>query len=181
MTSFSFTVEQIKSAPPEVRHWIENEIASAFRSLMTAAPAPQHAPELAACTPQEALRVFELVRHDFAAAQVFLELGREPTIAGAAALHALAVGEIKRRLRIGDERLTGCFTLINECFLRVRNDPDATLFGFDEANHVYIHETTHRSIRQLWEELLRISAAGETHPFGFAPPVVGPSEKIAAH
>jgi hypothetical protein len=76
VTSFTFTLEQIKSAPPEVRLWIE-QIAAAIRSLALTTPAPAHTLEVAACTPEEALRLFEMIRHDFAAVQVFLEMGRE--------------------------------------------------------------------------------------------------------
>ena len=189
MTSFTFTPEQIKSAPPEVRLWIEQEIGAAFRSLATTAPAPAHHPELSACAPENALRVFEMIRHDFAAAQVFLELGREQPVGHAPGIQAFSIGEIKRRLRLSDDRLADCFGAINRSYVQVRNDPEAALFGFDQANHVYVHETTHRNIRNLWEELVRLSAGPEPAPahadrpapFGFVPPVVGPSEDIAAH
>ena len=30
MTSFTFSAEQIKSAPPEARRWMENELAKAL-------------------------------------------------------------------------------------------------------------------------------------------------------
>jgi hypothetical protein len=79
MTSFTFTAEQIRSAPAEVRRWFENEIATAF-ALAGQQHAPTHAAELAACTPQEALRLFELIKEDFAATQVFLELARQTPI-----------------------------------------------------------------------------------------------------
>jgi hypothetical protein len=189
VTGFTFTLEQIKSAPPEVRLWLEQEIAAAFRSLATTAPAPAHSPELSACTAEEALGVFETIRHDFAAAQVFLELGREQPVGHAPGLHAFSIGEIKRRLRLEDDRLADCFGVINRSYIQLRKDPEAALFGFDQANHVFVHETTHRSIRSVWEELVRLSAGPEQSPahaarpapFGFVPPVVGPSEDIAAH
>jgi hypothetical protein len=124
----------------------------------------------------------------FATTQVFLELGRELPISSATPLRALGIGEIKRHLRLGDDRLADCFRVINRSFVQVRNDPEAVLFGFDQANHVYIHETTDRSIRTLWEELVQLSsetlrapAGGGSHPLGFVPPVVGPSEDISAH
>jgi hypothetical protein len=189
LTSFTFTAEQIKSAPPEVRLWIEQEIAAAVRGLATSAPAPAHSPELSACTPEEAFAIFETIRQDFATAQVFLELGREQSVGHVPALHVFSIGEIKRRLRLGDDRLADCFEAINRSYMQVRNDPETALFGFDQANHVYVHETTHRSIRNLWEELVRLSArpdqapahADRPAPFRFVPPVVGPSEDIAAH
>lgn len=189
MTSFTFTAEQIRSAPGEVRRWFENEIATAF-ALAGQQPPPAHAAELAACTPQEALRVFELIKEDFGATQVFLELARQsPMASSTAPLHALSIGEIKRHLRFTDERLVDGFRSINQAFQQIRNEHAAALFGFDQANHVYVHEVTHRSLRMLWEELVQLraaEAAGSSEPippptFGFTPPRVGPSEDIAAH
>jgi hypothetical protein len=179
VTSFSFTAEQIKSAPPEVRRWFEREIAATFRELATQRPEPRHAPELAACAPEEAFGVFEAIRNDFAAAQVFLELGREPPIGNSpAGLHALGVADIKRNLRLGDDRLADAFGVIGRSFMQLRGDSAAVLFGFDQANHVYLHEVTHRSIRSLWETLVELQqpetpAAPTTSPpatVGFVPP-----------
>ena len=189
MTSFSFTAEQIKSAPPEVRRWFENQIVLLLRELSEQRPQPAHAPELAACTADEAEAIFELIRADFAATQVLLELGREaPLATGPSGLHALSIAEIKRNLRLPDDRLADCFGAINQAFMRVRNDAEASLFGFDQVSHVYITEATHRSIRALWQKLLHQQAAaspaatsGPASTFGFAPPRLGPSEDVAAH
>ena len=67
MTSFSFTTEQIKSAPPEVGRWFENQIVVLRRELAERRPQAAHAPELAACTAGEAEAIFELIQNDFAA------------------------------------------------------------------------------------------------------------------
>jgi len=103
MTGFTFTVEQIRSAPPDVRLWVENEIATAFRALAIQPPSPVHSAELAACTSEEALQVFELIRGDFGTTQVFVELGRQDSVARSTApLHALSIDELNRHLRFGD-------------------------------------------------------------------------------
>jgi hypothetical protein len=189
VTSFTFTAEQIRSAPVEVRRWFENEIATAF-AMAAQQHAPAHTAELAACTPQEALRLFELIKEDFAATQVFLELARQSPIGrGTAPLHALSIGEIKHHLRFTDERLVDGFRSLNQAFQQIRHQHEAALFGFDQANHVYVHEVTHRSLGMLWEELVQLrsaEAADSSEPtppptFGFTPPDVGPSEDIAAH
>ena len=171
MTGLTLTLEQLRSAPPGVRHWFEQEISAAFHAI-PAPPPPPKAPELAACLAEEAMLVFEAIRDDFAAAQVFLELGREAAIGSASHLHALSIGEIKRRLRLTDERLSECFRVIGQHFGELRGDAGAALFGFDTANHVYIHETTHRSIRGLWEGLVQASSRRPSEVIG-APPTVG--------
>ena len=178
MTGFTFSAKQIRSAPAEVRRWIEQEIAAAFRAVAIPAPASAQTPELAACTPEEALRVFELIRYDFAAAQVFLELGREPPIGHGDPVLTRSISATSSV--IFASAMIGSPT-VSRSFMQVRNDPEATLFGFDQANHVYVHEVTYRSIRRLWEELAQLQSpskgaapAGRSEaPFGFVPPVVG--------
>lgn len=184
MISFAFTLDQIRSAPPEVRRWFETEIAGALRAAASPRPESAHASELAACTPEEALALFELVQSDFATAQVLLEFGREAPLADSPRpLHAFGIGDFKRKLRLSDDRLAACFATINRAFMRVRNSPDAVLLGFDQANHVYIHEATHAGIRSVWETLTGMEAPGRAAPppFGFVPPEVGPAEAVAPH
>lgn len=194
MMSFTFSIDQLRSAPPEVRRWIEREVTAAVASLQGVDhdPSQLHAATLAACTPQEAAEVYELIRSNFLLSQVFFELAREaPRNRGEAPLHALGLADMLRHTRVGDgDRLVECFTAINQAFQTVRNDPEASLFGFDPYGQVWIHQTTHDSIRELWEQLFHhqppmaagpaIAATGPALA-GFRPAHVGPSEDIAQH
>jgi hypothetical protein len=184
VTSFTFSEEQVRSAPPEVRQWIINEVTAALLALTKdrPVPSPAHAANLAACTLDEGVRIFEAIRGDVAATRVFLELAREaPVGVNTQPLHALSIAEIMRHTQLNDTHLGDCFRAINQAFQQIRNDPEAALFGFDQANHVYIHETTHRNIRALWEELIQLRAPAmapptipvESSPIGVAPPYVG--------
>jgi hypothetical protein len=84
-------------------------------------------------------------------------------------------------------RLVRSLGVINQAFQQLRKDPDVTLFGFDQVNHLYVHETTQRSIRSVWEQLVQLRSSGMTTapipaaqlPLEFIPPIVGPSEDIA--
>jgi hypothetical protein len=177
MTSFTLSVEQLRSAPPEVRRWIENEIAAALISLHRPeqAHAEPHEAGLAACTPEEAAGVFALIKDNFLLAQVFFELGRDLPNAGAAPpLYALNIGELLRHTRIAEgNRLAGCFTAINKAFQMVRNDEQAALFGFDQFGRVYIHQTTHQSIQLVWQQLAGALAAEGGQSPGEPAPMVG--------
>ena len=79
MTSFTFSPEQVRSAPPDVRQWMVREIANA----LAAAERPSHDPAqaeraaLSRCSVDEALQIFNLIRGDFLLTQVFFE--RLPT------------------------------------------------------------------------------------------------------
>ena len=139
MTGFSFSLEQIRSAPPEVRRWVEREIAASLASIAGSHDAaPAHAATLAACMPDEAAQFFELIKGDFLLAQVFFELGRDsPDSHAAAPLHVVAIGDLLRHTRLGSaDRLGEYFAALNQAFRTIRNDPEAMLFGFDDQGHV---------------------------------------------
>ena len=187
MTSFTFSLEQLKAAPPEVRRWVEHEIGAALGALsrFDHDASQVHSSALAACTPVEALQVFEAIKDNFLLSQVFFELARE-TPAGRAAppLRALNIGELLRHTRLSHgDRLADCLTAINQVFQTVRNDPAAALFGFDQYGHVYIHESTHHSVRRAWEQLFVSDQqpASQTPPLGLTLPHLGPSDDIAGH
>jgi hypothetical protein len=191
MTSFTFTADQIRSAPAEVHRWIENEILTALTVLDKPVHDPSHVPatELAACTPDEALQVLELIKGNFLLTQVFFELARElPNRQFAAPLHALDVGTMLRNTRLSDSgRLSDCLAAINQAFQRVRNDPEAALFGFDQHGDVYVHEATHLSVRRLWQQLTSAHASASALGPDAGPPAslnlphLGPSEAVAGH
>jgi hypothetical protein len=75
----TFSLDQVKSAPPEVRRWIEREAAAALAALSRPEPGPSHthAGALSACTVPEAAEVYELIKSNFLLSQVFFELARE--------------------------------------------------------------------------------------------------------
>ena len=117
MTSFTFSIEQVRSAPAEVRRWIEHEVMTAVAALNRSEhdPSQVHEAALAACMPQEATQLFEMIKGNFLLSQVFFELARDmPNSQGPAPLHPLSVADIIRHTRLADgDRLVDCFTAIN--------------------------------------------------------------------
>ncbi|HTV32655.1 MAG TPA: hypothetical protein VME69_06080 [Methylocella sp.] len=173
MTSFTFSAEQVKSAPPEVRHWIENEIIKALALPPHAVPESSTAHEnaLAACSVDEVAQVFNLISGNFLVTQVFFELARETHLARPIPpLHALNLSDIQRHVQIADgEVLIQCLNVINQALQRVRNNPDTSLFGSDEQGHIFVHQMTHQNIRQLREKLALAHAAALQNSSGGAP------------
>ena len=162
MTSFTFSAEQIRSAPPEVRRWMENEIAKALGSQPHEHdPSRMQAGALAAVTIDEAAQIFSLISGNFLVMQVFFELARETPLAqGVPSLHGLNLSDMQRHVQLGDGRqLAECLNVIAHALQKVRNDPTASLFAHDERGHIYIHETTYRSIRTLREQLLPVHSS----------------------
>jgi hypothetical protein len=121
-----------------------------------AAVAQQQASGLAACSIEEAVAIFNLLANDVAAAQVFFELGRDsPESQVAAPLHAFAIADILRHVRLTDSRqLMRALALINGAFQQLRASQAVSLFAVDQAGHLFVHEGTHRSILLLWHELM---------------------------
>lgn len=198
MTAFTFSVEQIRSAPPEVRRWIVTEISRAFSAIAGVSSQPPadgvRRPEpatLAASTVPEAMRVVELIGGDVVASRLFFELAREHAVdTGMPEVRAVRVADLLHHVGLPDmHSLLGGLTVIERAFRQVHGDGDGSLFGIDESGHVYLHEATQASIRRVWEELVLARAAAErqlaAEPVppteGFMPPRVGPSEDVASH
>jgi hypothetical protein len=188
MTSFTFTPEQVRAAPPEVRQWMVHEIAQA----LSAAQRPPHDPSqaqraaLSACSVDEAQQILDRIRGDFLRTQVFFELARD-SVPGRTAplLHVLDATEMLHHTRLNSgEGLIESLETINAAFREVHRDPEATLFGFDDHGHIYIHQETHLSIRRLWEQLIESAppaVASATPLPGFRAPHLGPNQDVASH
>ena len=78
MVGITLSPEQIRAAPPEVRRWLEHELAVPLGLNPPTLPItqPSH-PHLAACTPEEAAQVLSLIQGMLPVVHVFFELGRE--------------------------------------------------------------------------------------------------------
>lgn len=173
MVSFTFSAEQVKAAPPEVRRWLENEIVKALAGVPqpAATPQPQEKAEsleraLAAGSAEEMQETFNRISGNSIIARVFFELAREMH-QGAAPFHVVDLAEVMRHLQLTEpQQLFACLNVINQAFQEVSSNRDASLFAFDEAGRIYLHETTYRGIRQVWQQLI------QAHPW----PVTGHME-----
>lgn len=185
MVSFTFSEDEVKSAPLEVRRWIEARLGATLGSRAAAETKPS-APEhgtLAECTPEEMAQVLKLVAENMLVTRVFFELARETlTDPRVAPYHALSLSEIQRHAQLAEpEQLFACLGTINQALQTLRNDPEISLFGFDDAGHLYLHEGTHRSIRQIWEQMVHAQrnaarAVPEAGGYGFRPAGAAPQE-----
>ena len=193
VTAFTFSIEQLRAAPPEVRRWFAGEIARVLGTVEAAHAEPRRPEAMtpAACTPAEALQVFELIGNDAIATRLFFELAREVGIgSNLPGLHALRMVDLLHHVGLpGQESLIGGLATIDRAFRQVHGEPAGSLFGFDNAGHIYLHQATQASIRRVWEELVHARATAEREAAwetaardeGFVPPHVGPSEDVAAH
>jgi len=137
MMSFTFPAEVVRAAPPEVRHWIEARLASALgpRPGPETRPAPPEHGTLADCTPEEMAEVLNLISENLLVTRVFFELARDASNGPRVVpYHALNLAEIQRHAQLAEpQQLFGCLGAINEALQRVRGEPEAAMFGFDDA------------------------------------------------
>jgi hypothetical protein len=76
-------------------------------------------------------------------------------------LHRIPLTEILRHTRLQDfEHVAACLQRIGDAFQEVRGDPSVVLFAFDRMGGVYIHNTTRRSIKALWQALVTSRLSG---------------------
>ena len=155
MVGITLSPEQIRAGPPEVRRWLEHELAVSFGLNPPALPITQPSPpHLAACTPEEAAQVLSLIQGMLPVVHVFFELGREGA-APSEGIEAFRLADIMRhtRLEVPDQVLA-CLEVLDQAVQRVRNDPGATFHAVDERGYCLVAAQTQRSIRAIWQQLV---------------------------
>jgi len=179
MVNLVLSADQIRSAPPPVREWVRNLLAA---ELDLPVEPMEHREATAArtlteCTVDEAALILQQIQNDYLACQVFFELGREDATAKSrsALIHRTSLEEIMHHVKLADvKHLVACLEEISRAFHEVRGDADAALFAFDRQGDCYVHETTRRSIRTLWQALVTSRLSTSAPPVKPAMPA-GPS------
>jgi hypothetical protein len=156
MVGITLSPEQLRAAPPDVRRWIEHEVAV---SLGLHAPevvdAKRGSPQLVELTVEEAAKVLSLIEGALPVVNIFFELGREGGSAGVNHMEAFRLVDITRHARLQTmEQLADCLNIINAAVRTVRADANATLYGLDQRGYCFIAGQTHRSIQRIWQEIV---------------------------
>jgi hypothetical protein len=101
MVGITLLPEQIREAPPEVRRWLEAQIAGAWPGAYRAAPTLEPpARHLVASSLDDARAILSLIHGLLPVVSVFFELGREPAAASARGLRALRLDDMLRHSRL---------------------------------------------------------------------------------
>lgn len=111
MVGITLSPEQIRHAPPEVRRWLQQQIAGTL-GLYPPGPVLQApSPHLIGCSIEEARAVLGLIQGILPAVSAFFELGREPVAGSAQGLRALRLDDMARHLRLQTpEQVAACLT-----------------------------------------------------------------------
>ena len=158
MAGITLSMDDIKTAPPEVRRWLEHEIARALG--LQAAPTPAQAPSLVGCNIEEARDMLALVQGMLPVVSVFFELGREAASVAVHGLRAFRIADILRHARLqSPEQVIQCLNVLTQALRRARGDATAEFFALDDQGHCLVAEATMRSVLRLWQEIVAQRAA----------------------
>lgn len=171
MVGITLSPEQVRGAPPEVRRWLEQQIAESLGFSRPAAamqPPPKH---LIACDAEPLRAILQAVHSVLPVVSVFFELAREPAMASPQGLRVLRLDDMTRHCRLRSAaQVVACLDAINRALQDVLGDPEAVLTVVDGNEHVLVPDVTARGIHALWEEAVRPHATepAQSAPIGAA-------------
>jgi hypothetical protein len=155
MVGITLTPERIRSAPPEVRRWLEREIAASFGPATEPEPAPHPPKHLVACSKDEVDALYAGVRGMLPVVSVFFELGREGESVGREGIEAYRLIDVLRHTRLQSiEQLASCLQVIDGLAARIRHDESGTVCALDPRGYCLVAAGTQRNIANLWQHLL---------------------------
>lgn len=153
MIGITLSVDQIRTAPTEVRRWIEREVCRSLGLLPTGLSGDATGSRLVACTAQDVGGILAAVRDILPAVNVFFEFGREGiSLEGVEAFRLVDIMHHARLQSVAE--VIACLDMINQTLRQIRNDQAAAFCGFDQDGHCFIAAETRQNITRLWRSVV---------------------------
>jgi hypothetical protein len=176
MIGITLSSEQIRTAPPDVRRWIEREVMTSLsQQALPADDSKPHAEHLAACGEEDVAAILAQIQGVLPAVNVFFEFGRQGAVFGQPNIEAFRLLDIAHHTRLQNvAQVIACLDIINQAFSRVCGDASAKFCGFDREGHCFIALETQQSILHLWQKVVASQhfALGDQEPVA-SPPARG--------
>lgn len=156
MVGFILSAEQIRTAPPEVRRWLEQEVVRTL-GLQPGHELAAHAAtaSLVGCNVEEAQEILSLIQGMLPVVSVFFELGREAGSVPVHAMRAFRLTDILQNSRLHTpQQVIECLEVLSQALRRVRTDGESAFYALDDQGHCLVAELTMRSILRLWQEIV---------------------------
>ena len=154
MIGITLSSEQIRSAPAEVRRWLEHEVVTSLGLQEQPAAAERRVEPLANCSQDELASILSLIQGVFPAVNVFFELGRKGVSVAEDRLEAYRISDLQHHTRLqGPDQVSSCLRLINEALHHVRGSQTASFCSTD-GEYCFVATETQQNIRRLWLEML---------------------------
>lgn len=155
MIGITLSPEQIRTAPPEVRRWLQREIAGSLDFQPEREGPKPNAEHLVICGPEEVAAIYAAIGAMPPAVNVFFELGREGESISPGGVEAYRLVDLLHHARLQSlEQLDACLQVIDEAVRAIRNDPGATLYVLDPRGYCLIAAATRANILALWRQLV---------------------------
>ena len=150
MVDITLSSERIRTAPIEVRRWIENELAESI-GMRAPVAMPVHHERLAPCTQDELAQIFDFARGMPPVVNVMLELGRDTGAQLPNNAVVFRLRDIAAHAHLqGVSQVTACLKILNEALQELRNDREILLCAVDEEERGYVTAETQAGIREVW-------------------------------
>jgi hypothetical protein len=115
--------EQIRTAPADVRRWIEREISHSFGPQSQPADHKSHGEQLAACSADEVAALLSRIQGVLPAVNVFFEFGRQGAVLGPSRLEAFRLQDIAYHTRLQSVgQVIACLDIINEALAETQQN-----------------------------------------------------------
>jgi len=156
MIGITLTTDQIRTAPKEVRQWIEHQvIASLGLAAERQAPAPGQATHLIVLSEEEAASVLAQVRGMLPAANLFFEFARPGVAFGQPPVMSFRLIDILNHTKLQNiGQVMTCLEALDEAVARLRGDAAIRFCGFDNEGHCFIAPETQSAIAALWHDVI---------------------------
>lgn len=165
MVGITLMPERIRSAPPEVRRWLEQEIAMSLGFLAEGRPSAVPLKHLVACSLEEAAAIYGAIRDMLPVVNVFFELGREGQALDQSGIESRQLTDVLRHTRLQRmEQVIACLQVIDDAIRQIRGDASATLCALDQRGYCLSATETQRNIANLWQRLLKTRGLDQAPP-----------------
>ncbi|MGY3450229.1 hypothetical protein [Bradyrhizobium sp. USDA 4353] len=158
MIGITLTADQIRSAPPEVRRWIEHQVLAGLGLGPETPPAPSlpvQGAHLVACTNDDAAKILAQIQGVLPAMNVFFEFGRPGIALGQPPVMIYRLIDILHHTRLQNiGQVMASLEMINKALIETRKDPSARFCGFDHEGHCLIAPETQRAIASVWQAVI---------------------------
>ena len=173
MVGITLSPEQIGQAPPEVRRWLEQQVAATLGLYRPARQPGVPERHLVACGLEEARAILAQIQGMLPVVSVFFELGRDPVATSPDGVRALRLDDMVRHARLqAPQQVIACLNAIDEALQNATGQPDATLTAIDGTGHCLVADATSRSIVAVWQEV--VAARNLVNPPDATVPPVAP-------
>lgn len=158
MIGITLSAEQIRTAPPDVRRWIEHQVLSDLglgAEMPHAATPPAQSAHLASLTVDDAARLLAQLDEVLPAVNVLFEFGRPGIAFGQPPVMMFRLIDILHHTRLqSTSQVMACLETINAALTEIGRDPTVRFCGFDNVGHCLVTPETQRAIATLWQSVI---------------------------